>query len=184
MRLADGGSRMKPRFLLLTSLIFSLTGVQAYAGSVAVDVTLSPAGHFRAETESVHGFAYKVGDGFAAENVLIDVNTLKTGVGLRDKHTRQHLEAAKFPEAKLIKAVGKGGKGSAIVEIKGIKKKVSGTYTVVGNTLKAQFPMHLSELEIKNIRYMGIGVKDDVVINVNLPIQAPPARSTASTHSK
>lgn len=175
---------MKPQYLLLTSLICGLVCMPASAGSVAVDVTLSPAGHFRAETENVRGFAYKVGDGFAAENVLIDVNTLKTGVGLRDKHTRQHLEAEKFPEAKLIKAAGQGGKGSAIVEIKGIKKKVNGTYTVVGNTLKAQFPMHLSELEIKNIRYMGVGVKDDVVINVTLPIQSAPARATASAHSK
>jgi hypothetical protein len=168
---------------IIVGLLFFLPGLAfAQAAGVAVDVTLSPAGSFRAETSNVKGFAYKTADGIAAENVEIDVRTLKTGVSLRDKHTKEHLMAEKFPEAKLIKAIGKGGKGSAIVEIKGVKKKVSGTYTVAGNMLKAQFPINLSDLDIKGIRYMGIGVKDQVVINVNLPIQA--ARATASVKKK
>ena len=148
------------------------------AGAVAVDVTLSPAGSFKAETESVQGFAYKTATGIAAENVIIDMKTLKTGVSLRDKHTKEHLLVEKFPQAKLVKAVGKDGKGEAIVEIMGKKQRVKGTYTVVGNTMKAQFPIKLSDVDIKGIRYMGIGVKDDVVINVDLPIQA--ARGTAN----
>jgi hypothetical protein len=170
-------NRIIPLLLLVLSQF-------AFAGpaNVGVDVSLSPAGSFRAETDRVQGFAYKTASGIAAENVVIDMRTLKTGVGLRDKHTKEHLMVEKFPQAKLIKAIGKNGQGEAIVEIKGHKQKVKGTYQIVGNTLKAQFPMHLTDVDIKGVRYMGVGVKDDVVINVQLPIQA--ARTTASVRKK
>lgn len=161
--------------LLLISSRFAFAG----AANVGVDVTLSPAGSFKAETDKVQGFAYKTANGFAAENVVIDMKTLRTGVSLRDKHTKDHLKVAQFPQAKLVKAVGANGKGEAIVEIMGQKKKVKGTYKVEGNKLKAQFPMHLPDLQITGIRYMGVGVKEDVMINIELPIQT--VRATAST---
>jgi polyisoprenoid-binding protein YceI len=160
-------------FLILVAPILSF----AQGTGVAVHVTLSPAGSFIAETERVTGTAYKTADGVAAENVIVDINSLKTGVSLRDKHTKEHLLAEKFPQARLIKAIGKGGKGEAIVEIKGIKKKVAGTYTIAGNILKASFPLHLSDLDIKGIKYMGVGVKDDVTVDINLPLGPAPART-------
>jgi hypothetical protein len=52
----------------------------------------------------------------------------------------------------------------------GETKDFAGTYDVDGSTLKAQFPVKLSELKITDVRYMGVGVKDEVVIHVELPI--------------
>ncbi|MGZ3722044.1 MAG: YceI family protein [Bdellovibrionales bacterium] len=172
---------MKP-YNHIILLLLLVTSRIAFAGAVAVDVNLSPAGSFKAETEQVQGFAYKTPTGIAAENVIIDMKSLKTGVSLRDKHTKEHLLVEKFPQAKLLKAIGKDGKGEALVEIMGHKQKVKGTYTIVGNNLKAQFPVHLPDVDIKGVRYMGIGVKDEVMINVTLPIQA--ARATASVPKK
>jgi hypothetical protein len=170
---------MKPiNHIIIAVLLVSSQFAFAGGANVGVDVSLSPAGGFKAETDKVQGFAYKTPTGIAAENVLIDMKTLKTGVSLRDKHTKEHLLVDKFPQAKLVKAIGKGGKGEAIVEIMGKQQKVKGTYTIEGNVLKAQFPIHLPDVNIKGIRYMGIGVKDEVVVNVQLPIQA--ARATAS----
>jgi len=165
--------------LFLASLLLAPVLSFADGPGVAVDVTLSPAGSFRAETDKVTGTAFKTADGgVGAENVIVDMRTLKTGVSLRDKHTKEHLMVEKFPQAKLLKATGKDGKGEAMVEIKGVQKKVTGTYKVEGNLLKAQFPVHLPDLDIKGIRYMGVGVKEDVVVNVILPIAA---RGTASS---
>lgn len=171
---------VQSRFSALIVMVLMPLASWADGAGVSVDVKLSPAGSFKAETSKVQGFAYKKGNGVAAENVLIDLKSIKTGIGLRDKHTRERLMVEKFPQAKLIKAEGQNGKGTATIEIKGIKQEVTGTYKVQGNMLQASFPVNLTNLEIKDVRYMGVGVKETVVINVNLPLQAGPKRSTAS----
>lgn len=153
---------------LLVGFLFS---INAFANQVAVDVKLSPAGSFKAETSKVTGSAKKTADGVLAENVVVDVQSLKTGIELRDKHLKDYLKGKEYPQIKLIKATGKGGKGKGVMEIMGMKKEVDGTYEVAGSDLKAQFKMKLSELKITGVKYMGIGVKDEVVIKVNLPLK-------------
>lgn len=155
-------------FVFITLFYFS---VNAQNAGVIVDVKLSPAGSFKAETMKVKGTATKTADGVKAENIEVDINSLKTGIELRDKHLKERLMSDKHPVAKLIKAEGKGGKGKATVEIKGMQKEVTGTYKISGNTLQAQFKMSLADLEIKDVRYMGVGAKDEVVINVSLPVK-------------
>ncbi len=147
-------------------------------GSLEIDVVLSPAGSYQAKTAEVSGTAHRTADGVVAEDITADLSTLKTGIGLRDKHTKEHLLVSKHPKAKLIKATGKDGKGEATILVMGKKQKVQGTYKIEGETLKAEFPMTLSELNIKDVRYMGIGVKDTVTIHVSVPLEAK--RSTAS----
>lgn len=158
------------KLLLHVSALISLS---AFAASFNADVKLSPAGSFKATTSKVEGFAYKTADGgVAADNVKIDLRTITTGVSLRDTHTKKHLMVEKYPEAKLVKAAGKDGKGTATIDIRGKKQDVSGTYEVAGETLKATFPMNLTDLDIKDVRYMGVGVKDLVNVTVELPLKA------------
>lgn len=153
-------------------LLVAVSCSWALASQVAVDVQLSPAGSFKAETGKISGTAYKTADGVEAENVIIDATTLATGVSLRDKHLKERLLAEKFPQIKLVKAVGKNGQGRGEMEIMGLKKLVLGTYTIEGDRLKAKFKIKLSDLDIKGVRYMGVGVKDEVVVNVDLPVKA------------
>lgn len=172
-------------FTPIAAVLAFVIGNAAFATGVEIDVTLSPAGSYKATTKKVTGSAYKTADGgVAAENVAIDLRTLTTGIGLRDKHTKEHLLVSKFPEAKLVKATGKDGKGTATLEIKGKKITVSGTYKIEGNALKAQFPVTISEVDIKDVRYMGVGVKDVVTVNLDLPLGEAPKRSTASAPKK
>jgi hypothetical protein len=157
--------------LLVVSAASALS-LPAFASSFAADVKLSPAGSFKAQTKKVEGFAYKTSDGgVAAENVMIDLRTITTGVSLRDKHTKEHLLVQKYPEAKLIKASGKGGKGKATIQIRGKTREVSGTYKVSGDHLTAEFPMNLTDIDIKDVRYMGIGVKDLVNVTIEVPLK-------------
>ena len=162
------------------ALLFAASLTANADGKLEIGVKLSPAGSFKAETAKVQGHAYKTADGVAADDVVIDLRSLKTGIGLRDKHTKEHLLVQKYPEAKLVKATGKDGKGSAIIEIRGKKQKVEGTYKIEGNMLKAQFPMNLPDLDITDVKYMGVGVKDTVMVNLELPIKDGASRSTAS----
>lgn len=169
-----------PKIFTAIILALSFSQARASAGEVAVDVTLSPAGSFKAETKKISGTAHKTADGVIAENVVIDATTLKTGVSLRDTHLKKRLLTEKFPQIKLVKAVGKDGKGRGIIDIMGTKKNVEGTYTVENNSLNAKFKMKLSDLKITDVNYMGIGVKDEVTVNVSIPLTDAPARSTAS----
>ncbi|NJL24555.1 MAG: YceI family protein [Calothrix sp. SM1_5_4] len=176
-QVVPGEGRMLKRILLLGAVTWSF---QTLAAGVSIDVNLSPAGNFKAQTEKVTGSAYRSGDAVIAENVAIDLRALSTGIALRDKHTKERLMVSEFPQAKLIKAEGKDGKGQATIEVKGKRLEVSGTYKIEGNNLKAEFPVQLSELDIKDVRYMGVGVKDKVVVRVDLPLKGAPERSAAS----
>lgn len=165
------GRRMGNR-TLYSAIMFSalLTGHFSFAGNLQIDVALSPAGSFKAETKKVSGSAHRTPDGIAAEGVVIDMKSLTTGISLRDKHTKEHLLVEKYPQAKLVKATGKNGKGKATLEVSGKTTEVNGTYTIEGNTLKAEFPMKLTDLDIKGVRYMAVGVKDEVKVHIELPL--------------
>jgi hypothetical protein len=138
--------------------------------SATVDVTLSPAGSFKGKTSQVKGQAILKGDTVTASNLVVNLGSLKTGIDVRDTHTLKHLEVSKYPEAILVSATGRGGKGEGLIRIKGIEQKISGTYTVKGSELVADFPLHLSDFKIVGLKYMGIGVKDEVKLHVVVPI--------------
>lgn len=142
-----------------------------YASTVTVDVKLSPAGSFVGKAGGVTGSATKTADGVAAENVVIDATAFKTGISLRDDHLKKRLQTDKFPQIKLVKAFGKDGKGKAQIDIMGMTKEYDGTYKIEGDTLKAEFPVKLPELNITDVKYMGIGVKDEILVKVELPIE-------------
>lgn len=152
---------------VLASLISSLS----FAGSVTVDVNLNPAGSFKAKTSEIKGIAIVKGDEISASNISVPLKGLKTGVELRDKHTLKHLETTKYPEAVLISATGKGGKGTGKIKIKGIEKDIAGTYKINGDQVDAEFKLNLPDFKITGINYMGVGVEDEVTLHVSLPFK-------------
>jgi polyisoprenoid-binding protein YceI len=143
------------------------------AQEAEVHVSLSPAGSFVGKTDDVRGEIEIMGDGYKAENISVGLKNLKTGIQLRDKHTQDYLETSKHPEATLIHAEGKKGKGTGEIKIRGIVQKVEGTYTIEGNLLRAEFPIFLEKFNIKGIRYAGVGVKDKALIKVSVPLRKP-----------
>jgi len=152
--------------ILLSLLVSSLAFAQ-----VKVDVELSPAGSFTAETDKITGYAIKTKTGVAAKNVTVDVKSLTTGIELRDKHLKQRLLLKKYPKIEMLKAVGKNGSGKAIIVIKGVKKTYSGKYSINGTKLTAKFDVDLSALGINDVNYMGVGVENKVSVEVTLPIK-------------
>lgn len=153
---------------VVLGLFFS---IGALAQTVTVDVSLNPVGDFVLTPSKVTGFATQNGDKVTAENVVCELKGLTTGVGVRDGHTKDKLEVAKFPEAKLIKAEGSGGKGTGTIEIRGIQKQVTGTYKIEGKNLIAKFPINLPDYGLTGIGFKGVGVEDEAIVNVNLPIK-------------
>lgn len=154
--------------VILFILLFSST---SFASHLKVNVDLSPAGDFAAETSALKGSAKKIPGGFVAQNIVADFRTLETGVGLRDSHTKKHLKVKEFPQAVLLKAKGKNGSGLALIKIMGQKHKIRGTYKIKGSMLKCNFKLKLSQLGITGIKYMGVGVLDEVDVHVEVPIK-------------
>lgn len=143
----------------------------AFAQSATVDVVLNPMGDFKAKTSDVKGFATVTGDEVSAKDIVVNLKSLKTGVELRDKHTQKHLDTTKFPEAVLISATGKGGKGTGKIKIRGKEQDITGTYKIVGKTLNAEFKLNLPDFDIKDINYMGVGVEDEITLHVSVPVK-------------
>ncbi len=159
---------MKFYTMFFLTLGFSLS---VFAQSAVVDVVLNPMGDFKGKTTDVKGFATVVGDEVKAEDIVVNLKSLKTGIELRDKHTQKHLNTEKFPEALLVSASGKSGKGTGKIKIRGIEKVISGTYKVQGKMLLADFKLNLTDFDIKDINYMGVGVEDEIVLHVAVPVK-------------
>lgn len=157
---------------LFATMILALgISLNVQAQSVTVDVVLNPMGDFKGKTSDVKGFATVKGDEVSAENIVVNLKSLKTGVELRDKHTQKYLETSKYPEAVLISATGKGGKGTGKIKIRGKEQDISGTYKIVGKKLNAEFKLNLPDFDIKDINYMGVGVEDEITLHVSVPVK-------------
>jgi polyisoprenoid-binding protein YceI len=167
------------KHLIISFILILSFGVGAQEASVSVK--LKPAGSFVGKSSEVKGSVVQKGDEVEASNIVVTLTNITTGIKLRDEHTRKHLEVEKFPEAVLVSAKGKGGKGDGIIRIRGIEKPVSGTYKVEGGKLLAEFPIKFSDFGITGIKYMGIGVDDNGRINVTVPVGAAPAAAATAT---
>ncbi len=155
--------------MLAGVLVLSFSSL-VFAQSATVDVVLNPMGDFKAKTSDVKGTATVNGTEVSASNIIVNLKSLKTGVDLRDKHTQKHLQTEQYPEAVLISATGKDGHGTGKIKIKGVEKDISGTYKVEGKMLHAKFKLNLPDFDIKDINYMGVGVEDEVTIDVSVPV--------------
>lgn len=156
----------------LLVLLVILTSLQAYAQVAEIGISLRPAGSFKVKSKEVRGFAtMKPDHSVEASNIVVGVKNIETGISLRDQHTKKHLEVDKFPDVTLVSAQGRNGKGTGIIKIKGIQHKIDGTYSVAGKILTAKFPLKLSDYKIEGIKYMGVGVADDVEVEVSVPMK-------------
>ena len=116
-------------------------------------------------------------------SLAVDLHTLDTGISLRNEHLRQqYLEVDKAPgydKAVLTEIELQGlnrdapeGKGSfsGSLALHGVTKPVTGHVEVrkggAGLQVKASFPVRLADYAIAEPRYLGVGVKDTVQVNV------------------
>ncbi len=152
--------------LIIVILIYASVSLSQEA---VVDITLRPAGSFKVKSTDVKGVVTENGDVVEAQNIVIGLKNVKTGISLRDEHTRKYLDVTKFPTAELVSARGKAGKGQGVIKIRGIEKKIEGEYKIEGGKLVGSFPIKLSEFRITGIKYMGVGVQDEATVHVSIP---------------
>ncbi len=156
---------------LLTIVAFSLFSLSSFAGKgVIVNVDV-PGMSFQAKSSKIKGSVKKEGSNFKASELSVKVKSLKTEMDLRDEHLREKLDYKKHSKIIVSDGVATGGKGKAKIEIKGVKKDIAFTYVEKGGLFVAKFPLSLKDFGITGISYMGLGVKDKVVVEASVPIK-------------
>jgi polyisoprenoid-binding protein YceI len=152
-------------------------------GDVRVTCPMTIGGSFDAKTTALSG---SVTAGAAGSSTLdgsfaVDLRTLDTGIGLRNEHLRErYLEVTRGPgydtatvsqiNLKGLDPRAPGGNGSftGVLTLHGVEKPITGSVDVHqtrgGLRITASFPVNLSDYDIPEPRYLGVGVKNTVRI--------------------
>jgi hypothetical protein len=176
-----------------TLVVLSLVGTTVVAantwrvteGDVRVICPMTVGGSFDAKTSALSGSMTASASGSLAldGSLAVDLRTLDTGISLRNGHLREkYLEVAKGPgfdtatlseiELKGINPDAPAGTGSftGVLRLHGVIKTVTGLVEVrpagSGLHVKASFPVNLADYSIAKPRYLGVGVKDTVTVEV------------------
>jgi hypothetical protein len=157
---------MKWKVTALACLVSSLSALAG--GRVTLHVELSPAGSFEASSEKLEGQLIKKKDHFFAEKISVNIQSLKTGIDLRDEHFWKHLNSSKFSNAVITKFEGQEGEAVAFLEVAGVKKSIKVTYKDSGDEIIGKFKVSNSHFNLPVVEYMGIGVEDEVECEVRM----------------
>jgi polyisoprenoid-binding protein YceI len=157
-------------------------GAYRIAGAeLTVVCPLTVGGSFEARTKTLSGEVTAApGDPTLRGTLQVDLQTLETGIGLRDRHMRDnYLEVKKGPEyavatleqIRIEKLDGQTTfKGTLLLH--GQRKEVTGTAQLKQQDgrvrVDAEFPVRVSEFAIPKPTYLGVGVTDEVKIKVSM----------------
>ncbi len=118
-----------------------------------------------------------VSDDGSAVTITATLTNIDTGMGLRDKHTKEDLEVDKFPTATIrvprdsLKLGGGSGDAKGTLTIHGQAKNVSFHYDATKNgdqlDVKAKTTINVKDFGVKPRSYLGISIKDDVDVFAN-----------------
>jgi polyisoprenoid-binding protein YceI len=158
-------------------------------GDVRVMCPITVGGSFDAKTTALSGSVTASASGSPAfeGSLAVDLRTLDTGISLRNDHLREkYLEVDKAPgydkavlseiDLKGLKADAPDGKGAftGSLTLHGVKKTVTGPVEVrkagTGLRVKASFPVNLSDYNISEPSYLGVGVKNTVQVEVTFTV--------------
>ncbi len=154
-------------------------------GQVKVICTMTVGGAFEAKTTALAGTLTPAADASPMEGSLaLDLRTLDTGIGLRNDHMRnEYLEVGKGPgyQTAVLSEISLSGKNpdsvqgrtpfTAMLLLHGVSRPVSGQAEIrregdSATHVEASFPVALSDYGITKPQYLGIGVRNDVLVKV------------------
>ena len=164
------------------------------AAEVTIVCPLTVGGSFEAKSKDVRGEVAARADrpGDLQGALHVNLQTLATGIGLRDRHMREnYLEVQKGPEfatATLEQIRVERLEGTTTVKgvllLHGQRREVSGTAAIKEQDgrlrVQAQFPLKVSDFEIPKPTYLGVGVRDEIQVKVTMTVLPGAVMQTAS----
>jgi polyisoprenoid-binding protein YceI len=178
--------------VVTAGVAFAQDTYRVSGGEVTVVCPLTVGGSFEAKTKNVSGEVGSAPDpsGTVPGAVKVDLQTLETGIGLRDRHMREkYLEVNKGPDFAVatiegIKIDKKEGKASfnGTLLLHGQRKEISGTAELKEQSgrirVQAEFPLSVSQFAIPQPTYLGVGVKDQIQVKVMMTAEPAPTQTT------
>jgi polyisoprenoid-binding protein YceI len=184
--------------LIACVLLPSRAGADEVFKLVAADVSvlcpLTIGVDFEAKTTAMTGEVTRATDGVVTGMFAVDLMKLQTGIPLRDLQLRNnYLEVQRGPDfavAKLVnlklERVPGTGTIRGLLTLHGQQREVTGVADVqpegTGYRVAATFPLRISEFQIAEPKYLGVGMADEITVRVKL--NAEPARAAVGTSTK
>lgn len=165
-------TRYCQKFVFVVAMLAWLPAAQALAAAagVVVKVPLYPVGSFEAKSAKIVGKGTKKGNKYSAKEVKVQVQTLATGISLRDKHLREKLKYKEHPFIIAKDIHAENGSGKATLVVMGISKPVDFKFKDVGPGLaEATFSLNLPDFKIEDVSYKGVGVEDTIEVIATIP---------------
>jgi polyisoprenoid-binding protein YceI len=184
--------------LMITAAATRAQAAETYrvsGGEVTVLCPLTVGGSFEAKTKTLSGEIAPAADqpGAIRGTLKVDLQTLETGIGMRDRHMRDNylqvekgptFSTATFDDIRVEKLEGKTV-FSGILTLHGQRKKISGAAELQQHDgrirVQAQFALKVSDFEIPAPTYLGIGVRDEIHIKVTLTAMPSETVAAATT---
>lgn len=149
-------------------VFLSITFAALAENKVVVSVALTPAGSFQATSTKMKGNLIKEKGQFTADKLSVNIESFKTGIDLRDEHFWKHLNPSKnIPKITLTELKSEGTKATAQLEVNGVKKLVNITFVEKESEVVAKFKVMASNFNLSKVEYLGVGVNDEVIIEVS-----------------
>ena len=159
-------------FLLSSLALFCFTSVFAAEVPLKVKVSLYPVSSFEITADRVQGLGKKSAASYSASEIKVPVQSLKTGMSLRDRHLHEKLEAEKYKFITVANIRASGGKGTAKITIRNVSKDISYKYVEASaGKATASFKLSLKDFGFTDINYKGVGVEDEVEVTATIPYQ-------------
>jgi hypothetical protein len=140
--------------------------------SLSIDVTLFPAGSFTITSDDIQGKGFRQGSLYQADKFSVPIESLKTGIDLRNGHMHKKLtgtSSEKIPQIVATNIQAKDSSGTADFTILGITKKTAFTFKDLGNNrAEAHLTLSLKDFGITGVSYLGVGVVDEVSLTITI----------------
>jgi hypothetical protein len=155
-------------------------------GEVRVECPLTIGGSFEAKTSAIQGtLTLTPAAGMFGGDLSVALGTLDTGIDLRNEHLRRkYLEVDRGPgfDRAVLSGISLGGGDprrvqgrtpfTATLLLHGERRPVAGQATVHHDgsavRVEARFPVSVSAFGIAKPQYLGVGVKDQVMVTASL----------------
>lgn len=171
--------------LLATTNVVAAGTWSVEQGAVRVICPMTIGGNFNANTTALKGAltAGADGSGVFDGSLTVDLRTLDTGIDLRNSHLREnYLEVDKGPafESATLSAIDVKGfteestetrtTFAGLLMLHGVSRRITGAAEIrreaEGVRVKASFDVVLADYGIAKPRFLGVGVKDVVHVQI------------------
>jgi polyisoprenoid-binding protein YceI len=177
----------------LAGTAFAADAYKVSSAQVVVVCPLTVGGSFEAKTKSVSGEVVPepAEGGTVAGALKVDLQSLETGIAIRDRHMREtYLQVENGPDFAVatvdqIRVEKLSGKTTfkGTLRLHGQRKEIAGTADLQQKDgrirVQAEFPIKVSEFQIPKPTYLGVGVRDEILIKVTLT--AEPSSAAVGT---